>query len=257
MKVFNHNSGHIIEISGADIYYEEAGNPEHPALIMLHGGFEDIEDMDPIAAELIDKYHIIGIDTRGHGKSTPGNVKLTYERIQFDVEQILKYLKIKMANIIGFSDGGIVAYRLAAAKKIRIDKMITMGASWSRRDVIKASAVLNSINPKGAKSLFKDNYKRYMSINPEPDFNSLTQSIVRMWLDKTGSGHPDKIVTGIRAKTLLIRGDNDFLVSTESLAELSTKIKKTSFLNVPFAGHKVFEDQPEIVFKVIRTFLNS
>jgi pimeloyl-ACP methyl ester carboxylesterase len=56
-------------------------------------------------------YHIIGIDSRGHGKSTLGTGKLTYRRSQLDVEAVVNRLYLKNIDIIGYSDGGIIAYR--------------------------------------------------------------------------------------------------------------------------------------------------
>ncbi|MEJ7822655.1 MAG: alpha/beta hydrolase [Chitinophagaceae bacterium] len=110
MKSFNHNSGQYFSIDKAKIYYEEIGMPTQPILLLLHGGFGTIENFNPIIPDLFDKYRIIGIDSRGQGKSTTGNENLTYELLQNDVEALLHYLNIESLSIIGFSDGGIVAF---------------------------------------------------------------------------------------------------------------------------------------------------
>jgi hypothetical protein len=80
---------------------------------------------------------------------------------------------------------------------------------------------------------------------------------VAMWLDTTGTGHPNEHVKEISAKTLLIRGDNDFLVSLKSLSELKDKIEGSSFLNVSFAEHEVYKEQPQVIEIMLKQFLNT
>ncbi|MCP4024027.1 MAG: alpha/beta hydrolase [Desulfobacteraceae bacterium] len=257
MQTFNHTCGKYLEINTANIYYEEMGDKNKPVLLMLHGGPQDIEDLNPMASYLAKKFRIIGIDSRGHGKSTLGNEKLTYEQIQLDAEAVLKELEINIVNIIGFSDGGIAAYRIAANNKVKVKKLITMGASWSEKDVADADDVIRTITPESAKQIFPKNFEKYQQLNPEPDYDLFIQSLVAMWLDRSKTGHPNESVKDITAKTLMIRGDNDFLVSLDSLAMLKQKINESSFMNVPFAEHAVYEEQPQIVEIVLKQFLNQ
>jgi pimeloyl-ACP methyl ester carboxylesterase len=98
-------------------------------LLFLHGGFGSIEDFKTVVHSFTNDFHIIGIDSRGHGKSTLGIDQLNYERLQLEVESVLKHLQINEVSIIGFSDGGIVGYRLAAENNILVKKLITIGTT--------------------------------------------------------------------------------------------------------------------------------
>jgi pimeloyl-ACP methyl ester carboxylesterase len=131
---FNHKTGKYLTVDGANIYYEEIKNRGKPTLLFLHGGFGNMEDYNVILPMFADDYHIVGIDSRGHGKSTMGTSKLTYKRLQLDVEAVVNHLQLRDIHIIGFSDGGVIAYRLAAANRIPIRKIITIGATWSLSD---------------------------------------------------------------------------------------------------------------------------
>lgn len=255
MKIFNHQSGQYANIDKAKIYFETIGDIEKPILLMLHGGFGTIEDLNSIVSYLSNEFYIIGIDSRGHGKSTLGDKKLTYQQIQFDVESILKDLGIDTVNIIGFSDGGVVGYRIASSSNIKVNKLITMGASWREEDIVEVEDMLKTITPQSAKEIFHDNFELYQKLNPESDFDKLTKANVDMWLDKSQTGHPNKNVKNISAKTLLIRGDNDFLVSLESLSQLKNEINDSSFLNVSFSEHEVDKEQPQIIEIMIKVFL--
>lgn len=255
--MFNHQSGQYLEIDGAKIYYEETGSKDKPVLLFLHGGFQSVEDLNSLVTPRLADFRIIGVDSRGHGKSTSGKQALTYERIQLDVEAILKHLKIDTVNILGFSDGGVVALRMAACKNVTVKKLIAIGTSWCLDDVVAVEDMYQEINPASAKEIFAESYAAYQKLNPEPDFDAFTQSLVGLWLDKTATGQPNESVEEIAAEVLIIRGDYDFLVSLDSSVQLAGVIENSSFLNAPFADHVVYEDQATICEIVIKQFLGK
>ncbi len=113
------------------------------------------------------------------------------------------------------------------------------------------------MNHEVIKNIFSHNYERYLKLNPEADFDTFSTSALSLWRDQSSTGHPNDLVDKITAKTLLIRGDNDFMTSLKSLCELQNHIEGASLLNVPFAEHVVYEEQPEIVKQIILRFLSE
>jgi pimeloyl-ACP methyl ester carboxylesterase len=53
----------------------------------------------------------VGIDSCGHGKSSLGARKLSYELLTDDLAQVIDSLQLQEFSMLGFRDGGIVAYR--------------------------------------------------------------------------------------------------------------------------------------------------
>lgn len=94
MSRFDHRSGQSVDIDGASIYYEIVGQEGAPALLLLHGGFGDMEDFNGLLPGLTRRFRVIGVDSRGHGRSTLGELPLTYQRLQEDVEQLVGRLKL-------------------------------------------------------------------------------------------------------------------------------------------------------------------
>ncbi len=254
-RCFNHIDGKYLNSNGAKIYYETIGSKSKPVLVMLHGGFGNIEDLNPIAKYLSDYFYIIGIDSTGHGKSTLGDKDLTYERLQQDITEVLNHLEIKKFTILGFSDGAVVALRLAYDENFSIDKLVAISASWCVNDVINSEEILKSIDESSAKEIFASSYDFYQVNNPEANFELFVKQVLNMWLDKSSSGQPNENVSKIKALTLLIRGDNDFLTSLESYTQLQKNIENSSILNIPFCEHTVFNEQSEIVEIVLKEFL--
>src|SRR3990167_6550124 len=205
MQVFDHVSGNIFTHGSADIYYESHGQETAPVLLFLHGGFSHIEEYNTVLSALPDKYRVIGIDSRGHGKSTLGTEPLSYALLQDDIEKILAHLNIKKCSIIGFSDGGILAYRLAALTSLSIDKIITVGASWHFRNIEPAIEIFKKVTPTFWRKKHPEDYESYQKLNPQPDFDNFTNQIIQMWLDPTPTGHPNEQIRNITCPVLAIR----------------------------------------------------
>jgi len=255
MKIFDHNSGEYLELDGARIYYEVTGNNDDPVLLLLHGGFGNIEYFNPIIPHLKREFKIIGIDSRGQGKSTRGAAELSYEQLQRDVERVVEHLKLERFSIIGFSDGGMVGYRLASLTSLPIEKLVTIGSRWHVKNTEPNRELFLSITPAGWKLKFPTTFHSYQKLNPEPDFDSLVPALIQMWLDPTESGSPNEAVKNIACPLLIVRGDGDFILSLEAVAELSSLIKGSTLLNIPFAGHSTLEDQLEIFMLGLNEFL--
>jgi pimeloyl-ACP methyl ester carboxylesterase len=256
MMNFDHRSGKHLDIDGVRIYFEATDNVNSPTLLVLHGGFGTMEDFNTVLSGLSKKYRVVGIDSRGQGKSMLGEQPLTYERIQKDVECVLEHLGIDTLSIIGFSDGGITAYRLASLTALKIEKLVTIGSRWHLKNTESARVLLSKVTGEGWRTKFPDTYQTYQKLNPEPDFDLLAQSLVSMWLDSNPSGYP-KAIKNISCPLLIVRGDDDHLISRETVFELSEIVKTSRLLNIPFAGHAAFEDQKEIFMISLNEFLNA
>jgi pimeloyl-ACP methyl ester carboxylesterase len=253
---FNHKTGKYLEIDGANIYYEEIENAGKPVLLFLHGGMGNIADFNPIVPMFADDYHIVGIDSRGHGKSTLGTEKLTYRRLQLDVETIVNHLQLKNIDIIGYSDGGVIAYRLAAAKSISIRKIVTIGATWSLSDAELIEHLMADANPENNRRWFRRSFEFHQKHNPALDFDKIAKCVIEMWTDKTEDGYPLASVENIKVPTLIIRGNDDYMFPLESAFELAQKVEKSLLFNIPFAPHAAHRKYPQIFEVITKEFLS-
>ncbi|MBK0004775.1 alpha/beta hydrolase [Erwinia sp. S38] len=257
MTVFNHLDGVHLQINGARIYYEQQGNQDGPALLFLHGGLGDMQTFNTLASHLGKTYRLIGIDSQGHGKSTLGIYPLTYRRIQEDVQAVIRHLGITSASVIGHSDGGIAALRLAASGKTWIDKLITIGAHWSLSQDDPTREMYANITAADWCETFPREVDRYLALNPEPDFERLMAAVRQLWLDDSEAGYPGESVRNIRARLLVVRGDEDQLVSRANAVELADRVAGAMFLNLPFTDHSVQESQVQWLLPVLDEFLQK
>lgn len=255
MKKFDHLCGDYLSIGSAKIYYEVIGNFTGPVLLFLHGGFGNIEDFNDITAELAKTYKLIGIDSRGQGKSTLDAEELTYELLQSDVEKVLQHLNIDTLSILGFSDGGIIAYRLAALTKLNVETLITIGARWHAKNIEPIKEYLLQFTGESLRMQYPSFYETYDRLNPEPNFNHLTTQVIAMWLDARSSGCPNERIKSIECPMLVVRGETDPALSAADLDELSQRVKSAKLCTIAVAGHFAFQEQRQIFMEVLREFL--
>ncbi|PHV16693.1 alpha/beta hydrolase [Janthinobacterium sp. BJB1] len=255
MAFFTHSSGQYLPVDDAEIYFEIIGNPIGSPLLLLHGGLGNLTDFNGIVGQLASEFRLIGIDFRGHGKSTLGKSRLTYQQYQADVEAIVAHLKLDYFSILGFSDGGITALRMAAETPSRIRGLVAVAAQSQMEADDPALPMLSGVTAGFWKTKFPNAVSYYEENNPEPDFDVLIKSVVSLWTNIKHSAYPGNLIKQITAQTLLVRGDEDHLCSLKSVAELRDQIKGSVFLNIPYAGHEVHKDSPILFMEVAYDFL--
>lgn len=257
MSIFTHTTGQQLQVGDAKIYFEFAGNPTGTPLLLLHGGMGNLTDFNEVVNKLPPQFKLLGIDFRGHGKSTLGTSPLTYQQHQTDVEAVLAHLSIDSLAVIGFSDGGVTALRMAAETPSRITALVAVAAHSQMDSDDPVLPLLRGITAEKWRARFPNSVVNYMSNNPEPDFEKLVKAVVALWTDIQCSAYPGATVKQIAAPTLLVRGNEDHLYSLKSGIELRDQINSASLLNIPDAGHEVYKDAPILFLEAVNKFLEK
>lgn len=105
-----------IECHGLKIHVSCWGEPEHPALLLLHGMRDHSRSWDWIAENFASQYRIYAPDLRGHGDSSWAvNAAYNLHDYLIDLEDVVTALKLKRLAIVGHSFGGAIGLRYAAA----------------------------------------------------------------------------------------------------------------------------------------------
>jgi valacyclovir hydrolase len=255
MSRFDHRSGDYLVLDGAQIYCELQGKPGDPALVFLHGGLGTLADFNVLLPLLTRRYRLIGIDSRGHGRSTLGPQALSYRQLQADVQQVIDHLKLERCSVIGFGDGGVTALRMAASPAVRIDKLVAIGTPWLQAPDDPGLALQAGVTAESWRAEFPETCEVYQALNPAPDFDALVKASVKMWTDLGDDGHPRDSVKDIRCGLLAARGDDDPFVSRAQVFGLTEQVKGATLLNIPFAGHALHEDEPELLMLSVNRFL--
>ena len=257
MSHFTHRTGHHLAVGSARLYIETAGNPRGEPLLLLHGGLGHLADFNVILDGLPAEFRLIGIDFRGHGQSTLGSEPLSYALLETDVEAVLARLGIERCALLGFSDGGIVGYRLAAKHPALISALVTVGAQWRLRADDPEYKSLAAASAERWMARFPEEFADYEAGNPEADFAKLFRAAQAMWTDLGPTGYPQENIARIGAPTLVVRGEQDGLFSAAEAQACCERIRGAVCHSLPAAGHEAHRAAPGAFLDVVNEFLRQ
>jgi pimeloyl-ACP methyl ester carboxylesterase len=186
-----------------------------------------------------------------------GAEKLTYKCLQLDTEAVINHLKLTNVNIIGFSDGGVVAYRLALSDTVSVQKIVTIGAVCVQSTAEDNATFFSDVTHDDYIKGFQHNFDFCERHNPQPDAEKFIKCTEQMWFDKSADGFPHASIANIKIPTLIVRGNDDF-DSIEHFVETTAKIQNSVFFNIPFEGHvPAFEKYAQFFAEVTKDFLTT
>lgn len=251
------DTGRTITAGDTEMFVAEAGRPDAPPIVLLHGGLGSRDDFLPLARLLAEDHRLIAIDSRGHGRSGLGLSQMSYRQLTDDMIDVLTQLDMTDAGIIGHSDGGIVALRLAASGAVQPGFVVAVGAHWHLPEDDPLRELFGKMTAEKWRTRFPEQVRKYQSESPAADFPRLFEAVTAMWLDTGEDAYPGLAVRTIRSPLLVVRGDDDVLVARAQAFELAEQVEGARLLNLPFATHSVLEDAPEDVFPALIRFIRA
>lgn len=117
----------LIETNGTRLYVQqdsEAGDP----LLLLHFGMSHLGVWERVVPYLTDRYRVVRVDLRGHGRSDKPADGYTQENMGRDILGVMDHLGIERAHLVGSSMGAEVAAALAAQAQNRVISLALEGA---------------------------------------------------------------------------------------------------------------------------------
>jgi len=115
--------------NGETIAYYDAGNPNTPVLVLLHGQMVGKACYDfYVIPQLAEHFRVLAIDMRGFGDSSYVKPVTALEELADDVNLFVESLNIPKFNLMGWSTGGAVAHTFAGKYPDRLEKLILLSA---------------------------------------------------------------------------------------------------------------------------------
>lgn len=239
----NPSAGHTFTHDGVKLYYEVYGAGE--PLLMIHGNGASIGSLAAQIADFSERYQVIAMDSRDHGRSGDSEGALDYETMTDDLAALLDHLQIARADVFGWSDGGIEALLLGIRHPGKVKKLIAMAPNLNPTDEAlypQTSAFLNQVmeatpaeeraTPAGKRALKAIN----MALaEPHIAFAALET---------------------IQAPTLIIVGDTD-LVRTEHAVAIFEHLPNGALAVLPNSTHAVPYDDPLYFNATVQRFLST
>ncbi len=224
------------------LYYREKGKKE--PLILLHGNGEDGSYFKNQTDYFSDRYRVIALDTRGHGKSPRGVKPFTIEQFACDLYDFMTGMEISSAIILGFSDGANIAMKFALKYPGKVKALILNGGNLNPKGVKRSTQIPIEIGYRIA--------RRFESKSPDAKKNA---EMLGLMVNEPNIERSE--LAKITAPTLVICGRNDMIKEshTKEIAENIPNAKLSIIKGDHFIAnkrHAAFNKEVEGFLRTIR-----
>ncbi len=116
-----------VTIENVDIFYREAGDPNRPTLLLLHGFPTSSHMFRELIPALADQYHLVAPDYPGYGYSSmPGVDEFDYsfDNIARLIEKFTDEIGLDRFSLYLMDYGAPIGFRIATSRPERIESLI-------------------------------------------------------------------------------------------------------------------------------------
>jgi len=262
-----------VAVGGLRLSWLEGGVPGRPPVLLLHGGAAHAHWFDAVLPALIERFHVVALDQRGHGESTwAAPPAYATEDFAGDLLAVLDHLGWARASLVGHSMGGHNALAFAAwhpgrvgalavldarpgIPPERLDRMRDRGRRQARLhpsldDAVAAFRLLppdTVADPALLAHLAREGVvarEGGFSYRFDPACRAARQP-VDLW----------PLLPRIAAPALVVRGERSPILPLEMAERLRAALARAILVEVPGAYHHVLLDRPAAVARALLDFL--
>jgi pimeloyl-ACP methyl ester carboxylesterase len=196
-----------IEANGINYYYEIHGQGE--PLLLLHGGLGSIDMFGPVLPLLVEERQVIAVDLQGHGRTGLGDREISHVDIGDDMAVLLKELGHEQVDVLGYSFGGGVAFRLAVQHPELVRRLALASTGYAQDGFYPEMLPMQAQVSAAMAESMKDTpmYQSYVAVAPKPeDFPRLLDRMGEM-MRKPYDWSED--VEKLEMPVMLVFGDSD------------------------------------------------
>ena len=248
---------------------EEDPHDARAPVILLHGGGANAHWWDHLASRISDHREVHSLDFRGHGDSAYPTERVV-GAFNTDLEAMLAWLGRDDVILVGHSMGAAVALdhasRFAATRGIVLVDLARGGTPGGGRRARLALSLRRTYRTlEEAVDRFRflpesshptEELRRTIaehSVKQEPD-GRFGYKFDPAWFGLPPRPRPDPARVG--CPTLLVRGSDSTLLSTEAAEALVSELADGRLVEIPDAGHHILLDQPARLLRVLDEFMN-
>jgi pimeloyl-ACP methyl ester carboxylesterase len=267
------------------VFYREAGRPDAPTLLLLHGFPSSSRMYEPLLTRLSSHYHLVAPDYPGFGHSdapAANAFSYTFDHIALVMQHFTEVLGLDCYALYMQDYGGPVGFRLAIAHPERVRAFVIqnavahdegLGPLWQKRREFWADRAANEAGLRTNFLSLAATQQRHVGSNPHPETLDPDR-----WTDEfafLGRPGEDDIQTDLfydyrtnvalypawgawlrqhQPATLIIWGkyDPSFQIAETSAYQRDLPAAEIHILD---AGHFALYDQPDEIAVLIDAFL--
>ena len=278
----NRPANHTVRVQDINLNYVDWGTPPcadaGPTLFLLHGDMRTSRSWDAVARRLRDRYHVLALDSRGHGDSDWPDTGYTFARRVDDLEAFSDAIGLRNAVAVAHSTGGVVAALLSDrrpdifSRLVLLEPMVVVTESfqrmvsrraetprrtWDSREDMYEYLKWHRMTGKWPDEVIRDvvAHESYQLPDGRLDMKWATASM--RWSEREG----DYLDLNPTLRTL---GKPILFITSDSRADLFRHLRPIAertpdfdLLTIPDSDHNMYMDQPDAVAQAVARFAQS
>lgn len=277
-----------VHVGDIDIAYKMFGKGDP---IILHNGASDGMDAWPnsLLGKLATNHTVIVFDSRGIGNTTSGTEPYSIKLVANDTAGLMDALKIKQADILGYSLGTFIIQQLAVTHPEKVSSIVIIAGSCGgiegipkpkefldlQADITNKTNHNITVSTEELKGLVAGSLgSGWINLHPEsldlPENISLQQMKPGLspeamsnqanagwnWEAQNWTGICEQLAK-VAKPTLIITGtdDNSYMPHKNAFV-IASKVPGAWVAQIKDAGHAVVDQYPDKVGSIINTFLS-
>ena len=270
-------SQYITLSNGENIHLRDEGDPDSPAIVLIHGHSEDLHTWNQLVKHLVEDFRVVRFDLRRHGLTGPASDnQYGIESYVSDLSMVIENLGIDSCVLLGHSMGGRIAVKYTMQNPDRVRNLVLLAASGTPRENQDSQPLAMKLmrNPLG-RFLIKRMWSRKMAkdtlIDMVNEGSLITdEEVDRMWEFSRYPGSMDAMfrefgmswddftsdeIEKITTNTLLIWGEEDTICPVDMGAWYNSHLPKSKFIRLPEIGHNPHFECPDVCLDEITSWL--
>lgn len=272
---------------GVHTGYLEAGDPDNPPVVLLHGLGANNTSMLPVLAALAHDHRVLCPDMPGFGSSATPSWQYTPEMLHRWLRAFLDAVDARGGAVIGHSLGGRVGLELALRDPDAVSGLVLLCPAMAfrrrrrlaalarvfpvdlaRLPLVVPPALLHTAARAGLRALFADpeSVPRHwyraaadeweLSLRHAARRRALGSALLGLYLDEPfgATGLWDRIAA-LQPPTLFLWGDADSLVPAAFARHVTDVVPTATTAILPNCGHVPQFEQPATTLRLIREHL--
>lgn len=242
----------VLHLASLDLYHELHGPPDGPPLVLLHGATETFRVswkrlIEPLSA----RYRVIGIDLRGHGRSTNPADALDLRRMADDVADGLDALGVPTAHICGFSGGASTTLFFGLRHPQRARSLVLISNNFAR-DVARLKSDFWS--PDAIRQ------RDPLWLQGMAAWHAVPAETLLGWWEAEDQVRPDFTpaeLAALQMPVLVVGGDRDPVVPLDQTIRLFQALSNGQLAILPGVGHGAPHRAADWLDALLGTFIDG
>jgi pimeloyl-ACP methyl ester carboxylesterase len=252
------------------LHYVDYGNAHLPPLLLLHGLQDCSRLWDLFAAHMRGRFHVMALDSRGHGDSPWAETYHLDDYVQ-ELAGVIEALDLRDLTLMGHSAGGKNSFMYAAGQPEHLKRLVILdmdpdaynpgSAQMFTRyttesdDYADLEAVvqrLRSRQPKSSQAVLEHNARQMTKPNAS---GGLTWKRDRTLVTKYERPDAWDALPKIAVPTLIVRGAHSPLLTAPVAVRMQAAIPQCTLVEVAGGGHWVHLEEPEAFARTLDVYL--